>query len=618
MPRKSDMPLIYVNPAFERVTGYSRDEVIGRNCRFLHGKEVDQPGLDVIRAMLREGRAGEALLHNYRKDGTPYWNDLRIAPVHDGQGRLTHFIGISDDVTERRRIGDALRESEERLRRSQLYAKIGSWDWNIQTGKILVSENSGPLFGQPQGMTEATYDSFLAVVYPDDREAVSNALQACVERGIDYNVEYRCLWPDDTLHWIQCSGDVVRAADGAPLNMLGVVQDITKRKLAELALAENRIRLEESQNLAKLGNWETDLSTGEIRWADEIYRIFGQDPATFTPSVKAFLRAVHPDDIELVRANERRAAETGIYNVFHRIIRPDGEIRHVHELARLERNAVGKGVRLIGTVQDVTELKQAELALIATRDEAERANNAKSEFLSRMSHELRTPMNAILGFGQLLEMDTELNEDQTDCVSEILKAGRHLLTLINEVLDLSRIESGKIELSIEPLACAELVEECLALVSPLAQGRGITMHNDGPGGLMICADRTRLKQVLLNLLSNAIKYNSTQGEVRIRASAHAGLVRLEVSDTGSGISAERQQELFQPFSRLGADDTDIEGTGIGLTISQRLIEMMDGKIGVESKENYGSTFWIELPEDASTTATQSEGRAYAPTNGVRS
>jgi PAS domain S-box-containing protein len=125
---KFDMPLIYVNPAFERVTGYSRDEVIGRNCRFLRGKEVDQPGLDEIRAVLREGRAGEALLHNYRKDGTPFWNDMRIAPVHDAQERLTHFIGISDDVTERRRIGDALRESEERLRRSQLYAKIGSLD----------------------------------------------------------------------------------------------------------------------------------------------------------------------------------------------------------------------------------------------------------------------------------------------------------------------------------------------------------------------------------------------------------------------------------------------------------------------------------------------------------
>ncbi|MFA6162403.1 MAG: response regulator [Methylobacter sp.] len=613
-----DMPLIYVNPSFERITSYSRDEVIGRNCRFLQGKEVDQPGLDEIRAVLREGRAGEALVHNYRKDGTPFWNDLRIAPVHDVQGRLTHFIGISDDVTERRRIGDALRESEERLRRSQLYAKIGSWDWSIQTGKILVSENFGPLFGQPEGMTEVTYDSFLAVVHRDDREALSDALQACVERGIDYNVECRCLWPDDTLHWLQCRGDVVRAADGTPLNMLGVVQDITTPKLAELALAENRIRLEESQNLAKLGNWETDLSTGEIRWADEIYRIFGQDPAIFTPSAKAFLRCVHPDDVELVRANERQVTETGIHNVFYRIIRPNGEIRHVHELARLERNSDDQPVRLIGTVQDVTDLKQAEQALIATRDEAERANNAKSEFLSSMSHELRTPMNAILGFGQLLEMDTDLNEDQTDCVSEILKAGRHLLTLINEVLDLSKIESGNIELSIEPLACAELVEECLALVSPLAQGRGITMNNEGLDGLMMRADRTRLKQVLLNLLSNAIKYNSPEGEVWIRASAHNDVVRLEVSDTGSGISVERQKEIFQPFSRLGVEDTEIEGTGIGLTISRRLIEMMGGKIGVESRANRGSTFWIELPEDASTPTPPTDGIEYARTHGVRS
>jgi signal transduction histidine kinase len=289
--------------------------------------------------------------------------------------------------------------------------------------------------------------------------------------------------------------------------------------------------------------------------------------------------------------------------VFHRIIRPDGEIRHVHELARLERNATASG-RLIGTVQDVTELKQAEQALIATRDEAERANNAKSEFLSSMSHELRTPMNAILGFGQLLEMDTELNEDQTDCVIEILKAGRHLLTLINEVLDLSKIESGNIELTIESLACAELVGECLARVSPLAQGRGITMNNGGLGGLMICADRTRLKQVLLNLLSNAIKYNSLQGNVWIRASAHAGLVRLEVSDTGSGISVERQQELFQPFSRLGVDDTDIDTK----FDHQSTIDQMMGGIGVESRKLWRH-FWIELPEDTSTPITRAIARS---------
>ncbi|MFZ2406887.1 MAG: PAS domain-containing protein [Methylobacter sp.] len=591
-----DMPLIYVNPAFEHMTGYSRNEVIGRNCRFLHGDESDQPGLNEIRAALREGRAGEALLHNYRKDGTPFWNDLRIAPVHDELGRLTHFIGISDDVTERREAGDALRKSEERLRRSQLYANIGTWDWNIQTGRILWSERIAPLFGYPEGQREATYEHFFNGVHPDDRQKVIDAIDACVKLGAEYNIEHRCVWPDGTVRWLLEHGDVVRAEDGTPLNMLGVVQDITKRKLAELALAENRIHLEESQNLAKLGNWEADLVTGEIYWADEIYRIFGQDAETFTPSVKAFLDSVHPDDVERVRESERRAAETGIHNVFHRIIRPDGEVRHVHELARLERNTDGRFVRLIGTVQDVTELKQVEQALIKSRDEAERANNAKSEFLSSMSHELRTPMNAILGFGQLLEIDAGLTEDQADYVGEILKAGRHLLELINEVLDLSRIESGSINLSMEPLPCAELMAECLALVKPIAQRLGIAVKDPAIGAYVIRADRTRLKQVLLNLLSNAIKYNRPQGDVSIQVIGQDGWVRMAVSDTGYGIPAARQQEVFQPFSRLGAEETDIEGTGIGLTISRRLMEMMGGTIDMESEEGRGSTFWIELPE----------------------
>ncbi|TAK63291.1 response regulator [Methylobacter sp.] len=614
---KPDMPLIYVNPAFERITGYSRDEVIGRNCRFLQGEEVGQPSLDEIRAALRAGRAGEALVHNYRKDGTPFWNDLRIAPVHDEQGRLTHFIGISDDVTKRREAEDALLQSEERLRRSQLYANIGTWDWNIQTGQLLWSERIPPLFGCPEDKQEKhTYEEFLDAVHPDDRQKVIDAVNDCVELGFEYNIEHRCVWPDGTVHWLMERGDVVRDADGTPLNMLGVVQDITKRKFAELALAESRIRLEESQNLAKLGNWEADLSTGEMRWADEIYRIFGQDPATYTPSVEGFLDAVHPDDIALVRESERYAAETGIHSMFHRIIRPDGEVRYVHELARLERNAEGRLVCLIGTVQDVTELKLAEQALINSRDEAERANSAKSDFLSSMSHELRTPMNAILGFGQLLEIDGALNEEQKDYVDEILKAGRHLLELINEVLDLAKIESGKINLSLELLHSTELITECVALVKPIAQVQGITIDDAPIDDYVIRADRTRLKQVLINLLSNAIKYNRPQGEVSIQVTIRDGWVRLAVSDTGYGIAETRQQEVFQPFSRLGAEETDIEGTGIGLTISRRLTEMMGGNIDMESKVGRGSIFWIELPEATSGRIAESNDLKQAMTAGT--
>jgi len=260
---------------------------------------------------------------------------------------------------------------------------------------------------------------------------------------------------------------------------------------------------------------------------------------------------------------------------------------------------IDKNQHFVGILRDISERKLYEQAIIAARDEAELANNAKSEFLSSMSHELRTPMNAILGFGQLLEIDDGLNEDQADYVDEMLKAGRHLLELINEVLDLSKIESGNIDFSLEPLSCAEVIGECLALVKPIAQMQGITINDETSGSYLMRADRTRLKQVLLNLLSNAIKYNRPRGEVSVQIIAQQGFVRLTVSDTGYGISIARRQELFQPFSRLGAEETDIEGTGIGLTISRRLVEMMGGSIGMDSEEGRGSRFWIELPEVAS-------------------
>ncbi|MHB0917820.1 MAG: ATP-binding protein, partial [Thiobacillus sp.] len=246
--------------------------------------------------------------------------------------------------------------------------------------------------------------------------------------------------------------------------------------------------------------------------------------------------------------------------------------------------------------QDITEQVAVERALIAARDEADRANRTKSEFLSSMSHELRTPMNAILGFGQLMEYDATLPDEHQDNVQEILKAGHHLLELINEVLDLSKVESGHVDLSLEPVEVCLVVEVCLALVGPLADQRDIQLSHKGLKGKAVRADRTRLKQALLNLLSNAIKYNRDGGSVRIEVQLEgADRLRIRVSDSGLGIPAGRLKELFQPFSRLDAENSDIEGTGIGLTITQRLVEMMGGAVGVESEAGAGSTFWIELP-----------------------
>jgi PAS domain S-box-containing protein len=254
---------------------------------------------------------------------------------------------------------------------------------------------------------------------------------------------------------------------------------------------------------------------------------------------------------------------------------------------------------------DISARKAAELALTAAKDEAERANQAKSQFLSSMSHELRTPMNAILGFGQLLVADTAhpLVEAQREHVREILRGGRHLLDLINEVLDLAQVETGKLRISLEAVRTAELLQECLSLLRPLALESGIDLGlvDEAPCDGLVRADRTRLKQVLLNLLSNAIKYNRRGGEVRIACSANADGVRIAISDNGPGLGADAQARLFQAFERLEAVATPVEGAGLGLVLSKRLMDAMHGEIGLDSEVGRGSTFWIRLPSAAAPT-----------------
>lgn len=239
------------------------------------------------------------------------------------------------------------------------------------------------------------------------------------------------------------------------------------------------------------------------------------------------------------------------------------------------------------------------------RHEAERVSRAKSEFLSRMSHELRTPLNAILGFGQLLEMDP-LPPGQRDGVQHILKAGRHLLNLINEVLDISRIESGHLHLSLEPVEVASLLDGALNMIRPLAAQAGVTLHAaiGTPGEAYVQADRQRLHQVLLNLLSNAIKYNRRGGRVDVTCVQTDGRMQMRVSDTGAGIPEARLRQLFIPFERLGAEQSSVEGTGLGLALSKRLAEVMRGSMGVESSPGKGSTFWIELALSEAPTARE--------------
>jgi PAS domain S-box-containing protein len=277
--------------------------------------------------------------------------------------------------------------------------------------------------------------------------------------------------------------------------------------------------------------------------------------------------------------------------------RADGEDVHVALTAAPLRDRADVVVGVSVVVHDVTDRRRAEEALEEARQAAEQANHAKSEYLSRMSHELRTPLNAILGFAQLLELD-ELRDDQRESLGHILSGARHLLGLINEVLDIAAIEAGRLPLSVEPVAIADVVGETVSLIRPLAEQHNVLLVGDATTvcDQHVLADRQRLKQILLNLLSNAVKYNREGGSVRLYCEpAAGGRFRIKVADTGPGIADEALERLFVPFERLTAEFTGVEGTGLGLPLSQRLAHAMGGTLELTTAVDQGTTFWIELP-----------------------
>ncbi len=341
-------------------------------------------------------------------------------------------------------------------------------------------------------------------------------------------------------------------------------------------------------------------------------RLFGASDASQligTPT----LGRIHPDDHASVRERTRQILEQGraVPALEERYLRLDGSVVEVEVTASPYADDQGPGSQAI--VRDITQRRESEralqrlydeleqrvadrtAALSAARDEAQAANRAKNEFLSRMSHELRTPMNAILGFGQLLELDAQAGALTHQRAREILAAGRHLLALINEVLDLSRIEGGRLEISLEDVALPALLDEAVSLVRAQAASAGVSLECEAvDAAAVVHADRTRLRQVLLNLLSNAIKYNRAGGRVHLRVRALDAGWRIEVEDEGAGLDEAQCARLFRPFERLDAARAGIEGTGIGLALSRHLTELMGGRIGVDSRPGEGSLFWVEL------------------------
>ena len=387
------------------------------------------------------------------------------------------------------------------------------------------------------------------------------------------------------------------AIDGQTM-FTGIIHDLTAEVEHRNSLSASEARLQQLvANIDEMFMFRTVAPVEYIYVSPAVQQIYGVtvDQALADPEI--FFTVIHPDDAALVRKTMIEADANSRVEIESRIVRPDGELRWVWIRYRPVETAPGEPRLIAITVSDITGRKAAQRGEEAARAEAERANDAKSELLSRMSHELRTPLNAILGFSQLLAMD-ELNTDQQEAVREINRGGRHLLELINEVLDISRIESGQMALSSEPVFVSDVIDEVLDLMRPLVNARKllVTLPPAGTFTEHVLADRQRLKQVLLNLVSNAIKYNRNEGQLSLSCAVQPdGMFAITVSDTGIGVPPGEIDRLFAPFDRMGAQNTEVEGTGVGLALSLALVKTMGGRLEVESALGVGSSFTVLLP-----------------------
>lgn len=580
----------------ELLCGYSNDELQSNDTNWLAIIHPDDKH-SILEQSQDINQSPSSLIQEYRithKNGETRWvSDHKRSVFANNE-----FLGVDGlvfDITEQVNAQKLVIDLKERLRLGQIYANIGTWEWNIQTGDLYWTERIAPLFGYPEGNLETTYDNFLAAVHPDDRQSVIDAVNNSVEHDAPYDIEHRVVWPDGSVHWLLERGAVLRDSDGKPVQMLGVVSDIHDRKLAQKALQESQEKLSGLFKLSPLGIALTDIDGKYIQFNDAFQRICGYpedelrelDYWTLTPREYQEQEAIQLESLKT----------TGRYGPYEKAYRQkNGNLIPIRLNGMIIKNENGES-HIWSIVEDITDSKMHSIELINAKEEAERANHAKSEFLSSMSHELRTPMNAILGFSQLMDFDDKLSDDHKESVKEINKAGHHLLDLINEVLDLAKIESGKIDLSVEPVAICEVVNESITLIENIADKQDIHVTYSCLDNLAVRADRTRFKQAIINLLSNAVKYNRYGGSVKLDTEKKGNRLRILITDTGMGISEDKYEELFQPFNRLNAENTNIEGTGIGLSITQRIVEMMGGEIGVHSDIGVGSTFWIELPLD---------------------
>ena len=583
-----------VSIAFESVLGWTAEEMVSRHVlEFVHPDDADRTRTRIER--IAGGFRGVGGFENrYRaKDGSYRWLlwNSQVVP-HERR-----FYSAGKDITDRKRNELALRESEARYRLLTENATDMITGHDLEGRVTYASAATEALTGYRA--SELVGVDAYDLVYPDDEASIRAAHVRLLDRLQPVRYTWRLKRKDGSLVWVESVTRVVRDERLRPSGLQSATRDIsvTKKALDELHAAREHFRSAFDEAPVGMAIIGLGLRIERVNAAlcevvgYSAEEMVGRNPRDFT----------HVDDhgIGQVPMAELAAGKRRTYALEERLLHRDGREIWVRITASLMNTGTGEP-ELLTHVEDISDRRKAAAELLRAREAAERANEAKGDFLSRMSHELRTPLNAVLGFAQLLEADA-LTGPQRESVTRILRGGYHLLSLVNDVLDMSAIEAGRLPVSTDAVPAAAVVRDTVELLRPLADERSVRVHCDlPPDGVVVLANEQRLKQVLLNLVSNAVKYSPAEADVTAAVEVDdAGWARFHVSDSGPGIPQESIERAFTPFERLGAR-RDVEGTGLGLPLSRNLVMAMGGTLTVDSG-SAGSTFTVELPlaaEDA--------------------
>jgi PAS domain S-box-containing protein len=616
-----DGRFIFANRELEDLFGVSAGGLVGKTREgFVPAEVRDQHranDLQVIesrRPLTREEANEEA-------DGVHTYLSVKT-PLMDTDGRVFAVAGTSTDITGRRKAEEALRHEEEVYRATFDQAAVGIAHVAPDGRWLRVNKCLCDILGYTR--EELARITFADITHPDDVDQnVEHLRKLLAGEEATYETEKRYLRKDGSVVWVNLSVAAIRDEDGSLDYQVTVMEDITEGKRAEQALRDserfNASILDTTPNLIYI----YDLVENRNVYANrEVTEFLGYTPEQIQAfGSTLFEHILHPDDAEHVAGHHARCAEAGdaeVLEVEYRMKHSNGQWRWLQSWdVAYVRDDQGRVARILGFTEDITERKRAENQLQElakslesrieerthelndTVEELRESNDAKNRFLRSMSHELRTPLNSIIGFSGILSdgLAGEVNEEQSRQLAMIRSSGQHLLALINDILDLSRIEAGQVDVDIEPIDVAAFLAEVISDCGPPAEGKGLALRMEvAEPAPRLSSDIRRVRQILLNLLSNAIKFTETGGIVVRARRASGRLVSLSVSDTGLGISAEDQEHIFGEFEQAAGQAPNIEGTGLGLAISRGLAGSLGGTVEVESEVGIGSTFTLTLPE----------------------